>query len=217
MIDELTRLNNEVYRLLSELDKYSASMGDEMRDEMRAVILHLYKSEADLLLKKLEISVATENFEYDRQMEYLVPQRWRTRFFRRRKQNSVADLIEDGVRSRLEAMLRQMQEDLSRTDAQNGCADEAQEEAESVVDVSPGTGEEISWYGTQPRAEENAEQPEKVAVADAQSEKTGKSKRGRHKKENSAEMASADFEQLSLSLGELSEEESEDESAAAGE
>ncbi len=199
MIDELTRLNNEVYRLLSELDKYSAAMGDEMRDEMRAVILQLYKSEADLLMKKLAISVATENFECDRQMDYLVPQRWRTRFFRRRRQNAVADLIEARVQQTLAETLQQMQKDLSRTDAQEDGAEE--EQAEAALTLPPSeAGEEISWDSGTKQTDQAAVQPEKAATPeDLPGKATSGMRRGR-KRERSPEDLPGGFEQLTLSL-----------------
>lgn len=98
MISELEGLNDNFYRLLCALDNYKGTMSDDQYQYMNQVLLEQYRLQYELKFKRYLVEKKREIFELDLRLDYLVPRKWRTRIFRRRKKNEIAELFEQSIR-----------------------------------------------------------------------------------------------------------------------
>ena len=97
MIDELKELNEKFYQLYARLDRYIEKLSDAQVTSMQEKILAQYEQEYELLSLSCDIETKREIERLKSLQEQLVPTKWRTRYFKRKRQNYAQTLVDEEV------------------------------------------------------------------------------------------------------------------------
>ena len=162
MIEELKELNEKFYELYARLDRYIEKMSEEQVRSMQEKMEEQYELEYKLLFLKNCAETEREIEWLKAKNDILFPYRWKTKIFRRKRQNYAQTLLDEDVRqetnkifAKFEAKLSAGQEEWGKMPA---------EPAEEAQEANP-TGEEeenVSADETD-RSEEKEEREEAFA------------------------------------------------------
>lgn len=97
MIDELKELNEKFFQLYARLDRYIEKLSDAQVTSMQEKILAQYEQEYELLSLSCDIETKREIERLKSLQEQLVPTKWRTRYFKRKRQNYAQTLLDEEV------------------------------------------------------------------------------------------------------------------------
>lgn len=135
MIDELRELNDTFYKIFDDLKEARPSLSgcDEAFTSMAQKILAQYELEYKMLDLKCRVESEREIAKLEARYDRLVPQRWRSRFFHRRKQNYAATLIDIEANEEAERFFAECEARLAAEAEKrlSDCQAEAEEQAES--------------------------------------------------------------------------------------
>lgn len=97
MIDELKELNEKFFQLYARLDRYIEKLSDEQVKIMQEKLLEQYELEYQLLSLSCDIETKREIERLTALQELLIPAKWKTRIFRRKRQNYAQTLVDESV------------------------------------------------------------------------------------------------------------------------
>ncbi len=97
MIDELKELNEKFYQLYARLDRYIEKLSEAQVTSMQEKILAQYELEYELLSLSCGIEIKREIERLRSRQELLVPAKWKTRVFKRLRQNYAQTLLDEEV------------------------------------------------------------------------------------------------------------------------
>lgn len=92
MLDDLEKLNEQIYRLYGSLYENSELLTKEQAEYTAKCLFVGYKSEYELIALRAEIEYKTERFAVNEKRKALIPRRWR-KFIFWKKKNRSADIL----------------------------------------------------------------------------------------------------------------------------
>lgn len=151
MIEELKELNEKFYELYARLDRYIEKMSEEQVRSMQEKMKEQYELEYELLSLKNCTETEREIERLKATKFILVPCRWKTKIFRRKRQNYAQTLLDEEVRQETDKFFAECEEQLSagqkeaeeaeRSEEEEGREETPAEPAEAAQEANP-AGEE---------------------------------------------------------------------------
>ena len=167
MIEELDKLNKKFFKLFDEVQQARPSLGNTYPAFIEN-ILEQYRLEYKLLSLKHAVGTEREIEKLQARRDRLVPQRWTTRIFHKKKQNYAATLIDAEEDLKAQQFFKACEAEL----AQNLSEEAAEEETPASMQETPGdvAEEEATEQEQAPASEEEftptseeGEEPEEVS------------------------------------------------------
>lgn len=164
MIDELKELNEKFFQLYARLDRYIEKLSDEQVKIMQEKLLEQYELEYQLLSLSCDIETKREIERLTALQELLIPAKWKTRIFRRKRQNYAQTLVDESVALEAQEFYEKCERELAeRYPSQEPTPGTLQEKPQE----SEGTTAEPPAQNAMGRADEKA-QPEPEGQKDAE-------------------------------------------------
>ncbi len=151
MIQELRDLNDTFYQIFEELKEAKPALEgcDAAFISIAQKITEQYELEYKLLDLKHRVETEQEIAKLEARYDRLVPQRWRTRFLHRRKQNYVATLVDFEANEEAENFYAECEARLAEIAAQRL--------AENAENAQDGQESEDAERGAESASEGNSE------------------------------------------------------------
>lgn len=154
MIDELKELNEKFFQLYARLDRYIEKLSDEQVKNMQEKLLKQYEQEYELLSLTCDIETKREIERLKTLQELLIPAKWKTRIFKRKRQNYAQTLIDEEVELQAQEFYEKCERELAeRYPTQEPTAETSQEKPQE----SEGTTGEPPAQDATVRADETAQ------------------------------------------------------------
>ena len=130
MIEELKELNEKFFELYARLDRYIEKMSEEQVRSMQEKMKEQYELEYELLSLKSCTETEREIERLKTTKSILVPCRWKTKIFRRKRQNYAQTLLDEEVRQETDKFFAACEAQLSAGQKEPAEDDRSEEEEE---------------------------------------------------------------------------------------
>ena len=139
MLDDLEKLNEQIYRLYGSLYENSELLTKEQAEYTAKCLFIGYKAEYELIALRAEIEYKTDRFAVNEKRKALIPRRWR-RFIFWKKKNRSADILLRELSQELEGDFAQREQALEKSECEVDVEKETRVESNATV-AEGGNGE----------------------------------------------------------------------------